>query len=87
MDDLHRNETEAEKLSLAYRFGIKIFYSSLTPSEFKNMVIELARRNDITIDTDLLLKEANMFQMNNGTLSGRCATQFISYIFNKYKNE
>ena len=25
-DDLHRNETEAEKLSLAYRFGIKIFY-------------------------------------------------------------
>ena len=86
-DDLHRKETEAEKLSLAYRFGIKIFYSSLTQKEFKEMVIELARRNDIDIDTDLLLREANIFQMNNGTLSGRCATQFISYIYNKYKNE
>ena len=84
-DDLHRNETEAEKLSLAYRFGIKIFYSSLTPSEFKNMVIELAKRNDVNIEENLLLKEANIFQMNNGTLSGRCATQFISYIYNKYK--
>ena len=85
-DDLHRKETEAEKLSLAYRFGIKIFYSSLTPNEFKEMVTELAKRNDITIDNELLLKEANTFQMNNGTLSGRCAQQFISYIFNKYMN-
>ena len=83
-DDLHRNETEAEKLSLAYRFGIKIFYSSLSPNEFKNMVLELAKRSNINIDTDTLLKEANIFQMNNGTLSGRCATQFISYIYNKY---
>lgn len=84
-DDLHRKETEAEKLSLAYRFGIKIFYSSLTPLEFKEMVMELAKRNDINIDNELLLKEANIFQMNNGTLSGRCATQFISYIYNKYQ--
>ena len=84
LDDLHRNETESEKLSLAYRFGIKIYYSSLSPIEFKNMVLELAKRNNIKIDNDTLFKEANIFQMNNGTLSGRCATQFISYIYNKY---
>ena len=83
-DDLHRNETEAEKLSLAYRFGIKIYYSSLSPKEFKDMVVELARRNEINIDIEILLREANIFEMNNGTLSGRCATQFINYIYNKY---
>lgn len=83
-NDLHRRETEAEKLSLAYRFGLQIFYSSLSPSEFKDMVKELALRNDINIDDDILLKEANIWQMNYGSLSGRCATQFISYMVNKY---
>ncbi len=84
-DDLHRNETQAEKLSLCYRFGLQIYYSSLSPTEFRNMVIELANRNDIDLDEKTLLLEANKFQMSNGTLSGRTASQFISYISEAYK--
>ena len=84
-DDLHRNETQAEKLSLCYRFGLQIFYSSLSPSDFRNMVIELANRNDIDLDEKTLLLEANKFQMSNGTLSGRTASQFIAYISEAYK--
>ena len=49
-DDLHRNETQAEKLSLAYRFGLQIYYSSLSPIQFREMVIELANRNNIKLD-------------------------------------
>lgn len=82
--DLHRRETEAEKLSLAYRFGLQIFYSSLSPDEFKKMVKALAIRNDIVMEDEILMKEANIWQMNYGSLSGRCATQFISYMVNKY---
>ncbi len=84
-DDLHRNETQAEKLSLCYRFGLQIFYSSLSPMEFRSMVIELANRNDIDLDEKTLLLEANKFQMTNGTLSGRTASQFIDYISSAYK--
>ena len=83
-EDKHRRETEAEKLSLAYRFGLQIFYSSLSPDEFKKMVKELALRNDITVDDEILFKEANVWEMSYGSLSGRCATQFISYMVNKY---
>ena len=83
-EDKHRRETEAEKLSLAYRFGLQIFYSSLSPEEFKKMVKELALRNDITVDDEILFKEANVWEMSYGSLSGRCATQFISYMVNKY---
>ncbi|MBR4496738.1 MAG: ATP-binding protein [Acholeplasmatales bacterium] len=83
-EDKHRRETEAEKLSLAYRFGLQIFYSSLSPDEFKKMVKELALRNDITVDDEILFKEANVWEMSYGSLSGRCATQFISYMINKY---
>ena len=83
-EDKHRRETEAEKLSLAYRFGLQIFYSSLSPAEFKKMVKELASRNDISVNDEILFKEANIWEMSYGSLSGRCATQFISYMINKY---
>ena len=83
-DDLHRNETQAEKLSLAYRFGLQIYYGSLSPEEFRNMVKELAERNDINLDEKTLILEASKFELTYGSLSGRCAQQFISYIANKY---
>ena len=82
--DLHRRETEAEKLSLAYRFGLQIYYSSLSPKEFKEMVLELAKKNNLKVDENILLEEANIWQMNFGALSGRCATQFIKYMVDKY---
>ena len=84
-DDLHRSETKSEKLSLAYRFGLQIYYSSLTPTEFKKMVKELAIRNEINLEENILLEEALKWQMSYGSLSGRCAQQFISYIINKTK--
>ncbi len=82
-DDLHRNETQAEKLSLAYRFGLQIYYSSLSPQEFKKMVEELAYRNDIKMPLDEIIKEASKWELTYGSLSGRCAQQFISYLANK----
>jgi predicted AAA+ superfamily ATPase len=82
-DDLHRSETQAEKLSLAYRFGLQIFYSSLSPAQFREMVKELALRNDIKVPLEEVIKEATKWELTYGSLSGRCATQFISYLVNK----
>lgn len=83
-DDLHRNETQAEKLSLAYRFGLQIYYSSLSPKEFRAMVKELAYKNDVEIDENVLIQEASKWELKYGSLSGRCATQFINYLVNKF---
>ncbi len=82
-DDLNRSETQAEKLSLAYRFGLQIYYSNLSPMEFKKMVKALAIVNNINIDDEVLYKEASSWQLRYGSLSGRCATQFVSYLINK----
>lgn len=82
-DDLHRNETQAEKLSLAYRFGLQIYYSSLSPAEFKKMVTELAERNEIKMPLDEIIAEATKWELTYGSLSGRCAQQFINYLKNK----
>ena len=80
--DLHRNETEAERLSLANRFGIQLYYSSLSPSEFKKMVLELAERFELKLDQNELLQQANAWQIRYGNLSGRTAEQFVKYIKN-----
>lgn len=85
-DDLHRNETQAEKLSLSYRFGLQIYYSSLSVEEFRAMVKEMALKNNIHMDENKLIIEASKWQMRNGTLSGRCAEQFIKYLSNKIQN-
>lgn len=80
--DIHRNETSAEKLSLANRFGLQIIFSSLSPIEFKNIVRELAKRNKINIPEEKLFIMANAWQLHYGNLSGRTAEQFIKYLKN-----
>ncbi len=80
MDDLHRNETKAEKLSLARRFGLQIMYMSPTTNEFKNIVKELAKRYDISMPESDLLAKASAWELRYGELSGRTAEQFIKYI-------
>ena len=82
-DDLHRSETQAEKLSLAYRFGLQIYYSSLSPAEFKEMVKTMAEKNEIKLPIEEVFKEATKWELTYGSLSGRCAQQFINYLKNK----
>lgn len=79
-NDLHRKETEAEKLSLSNRFGLQIFYSSLSNIEFKNMVLELAKKYNINEKEDVLLQKANQWEIRYGNLSGRTAEQFVKFI-------
>lgn len=79
-NDLHRKETEAEKLSLSNRFGLQIFYSSLSNMEFKNMVLELAKKYNINEKEDVLLQKANQWEIRYGNLSGRTAEQFVKFI-------
>lgn len=79
-DDLHTRDTVQEKLSLSARFGVSIYYGSPNPKEFKEIVIGLAKKNNIVMDEALLLAEANKWELSHGGLSGRTAGQFINYI-------
>ena len=83
-DELHTSDTVAEKLSLAARFGVSIFFCRPDKKEFNNIVKSLATRYNITMDEDELLSEANKWELSHGGLSGRCAQQFIDYIRGSY---
>ena len=77
---MHKSDTMEEKLSLAYRFGVRISYSKPTPKEFYNIVFELAKKQNINMDEEEIRKEANKWELSHGGISGRCATQFIDYL-------
>ncbi|SFB03976.1 hypothetical protein SAMN05216249_107127 [Acetitomaculum ruminis DSM 5522] len=79
-DDLHSNDTIAEKLSLASRFGVSIYFDKPDKTEFNNIVIELAKKSNIKIDENELILKANKWELSHGGMSGRCARQFIDYL-------
>lgn len=78
--DMHRSDSMEEKLSLAERFGVQIYYGKPTKEEFHKIVETLALRENINIDFRELRKEANKWEIRHGGVSGRSARQFVDYI-------
>ncbi|MCM1047677.1 MAG: ATP-binding protein [Clostridiales bacterium] len=79
-DELHTSDTVQEKLSLAYRFGVTIFFTSPDKKQFEQIVRTLARRGGVEMAEEELLAEANKWELSHGGLSGRTAQQFIDYL-------
>ena len=79
-DALHPSDTVQEKLSLAARFGVTIFFVSPNKQEFQNIVKALAKRQHVRMTEEELEAEANKWELSHGGLSGRTARQFIDYL-------
>ena len=79
-EELHSNDTVQEKLSLVARFGVTIYFGKPDKKEFQEIVRQLAKRNEIRLPEEELLREANKWELNHGGLSGRTAQQFIDYL-------
>lgn len=83
-DDLHSSDTVQEKLSLAYRFGVSIFFIAPDKREYMNIVEVLANKYNLEIPKEELFLEANRWELSHGGLSGRTAQQFIDYLLGKF---
>lgn len=79
-DELHGNDTVQEKLSLAARFGISIYFGSPDKQEFEEIVEALAEHYGIKLSREELLQEANRWELSHGGRSGRTAAQFITHL-------
>ena len=79
-EDIHRSDTMEEKLSLASRFGVMIYYAKPDPGEYLNIVRELTRRNGIEIGEEELADIARKWELRHGGMSGRTASQLITWL-------
>ncbi len=76
-DDLHRNDTVQELLSLSERFGLTVLFAKPEKKLYLEIVHELASRNGIAADAEELEQKAEAFALRRGYRSARCAEQFI----------
>ncbi|MBO5277627.1 MAG: ATP-binding protein [Clostridia bacterium] len=77
-DDVHRNDTMQETLSLSERFGLTVLFSKPDKKLYLKIVKELALRAGIAMDEKELEIQAEAFALRKGNRSARCAEQFIN---------
>lgn len=75
-DDIHRNDTMQELLSLSERFGIQITFERPDKQTYLDIVHSLALQNGITPDAELDAA-AERFVLGRGNRSARAARQFV----------
>lgn len=76
-NDIHRNDTVQETLSLSERFGLTILFAKPEKKLYLEIIHKLAKRNGIEMDEGELETRAEAFALNRGYRSARCAEQFI----------
>jgi predicted AAA+ superfamily ATPase len=82
-DELHINDTVQEKLSLAARFGVTIYYGSPDKQQFQQIVLSLAERYHLDMPKEELFLKANQWELSHGGFSGRTAAQFITHLLGR----
>ena len=81
--DMHTSDTVQEKLSLAYRFGVTIYFPAPVKKEFQEILKGIADRSGVNLPEEELFLEANKWELSHGGRSGRTAQQFIDYLLGK----
>ena len=76
-DDVHRNDTVQELISLSERFGLRITFSKRNKYDYLEIVKGLAKLNSLDMSEEELEKEAERFAVGRSGRSARAAKQFI----------
>lgn len=76
-NELHRNDSIQESLSLADRFGLAVNFSLPNKNKYLEIVKSIAESRNIDIDEERLFFEAEQWALEHGGRSPRRARQFI----------
>ena len=76
-DDIHRNDTMQELVSLSERFGLHITFSKPDKQTYLHIVHRLAQQQGIDIPEDKLDLLAERFALERGNRSARLARQLV----------
>lgn len=82
-DDIHRNDTIQELVSLSERFGIHVSFYKPSKQTFLHIVHHLAEKSGIDMPLSELDASAERFALERGGRSARIARQFIDGLLSK----
>ena len=84
-DDIHRNDTIQEIISLSERFGIQITFQKPNKQTYLDIVRHLAQEHGIDCDPTELDLQAERFALGRGGRSARAAKQFVDSLIAEKK--
>ncbi len=83
-DDVHRNDTMQEMLSLSARFGLRVNFSRPDKKKYVAIAAELAKAKGIDMPEEELSLKAEQFAVSSGNgRSPRTAKQFVDQLINE----
>ena len=82
-DDIHRNDTMQELVSLSDRFGLQVTFSKPGKDTYLEIVYHLAKKNNLDNPKEELDLLAERFALERGGRSARLARQFVDYLISK----
>ncbi len=82
-DDIHRNDTMQEIISLSERFGIQVTFQKPNKETYLGIVHHLAWEKGVQMELSELDTLAERFALGRGGRSARAATQFIDGLLAK----
>ncbi len=82
-DDVHRNDTMQEILSLSARFGIQLSFYKPNRETYLHIVTHLAEEKGVSLPKDEMYVLAERFALEKGGRSARAAKQFVDSLLVK----
>ncbi len=86
-DDVHRNDTMQEIVSLSERFGLRITFNRPDKATYLDIVHHLADTAGITYTPERIDISAERYALSRGTRSARAAKQFVDTILAGTEND
>jgi predicted AAA+ superfamily ATPase len=77
IDDVHGRDTMQEKHSLADRFGLAIWYPSVSKNEYLSIVKIVAEEMGLVMNSSEMKTLAMRWELERGGFTGRTARQFV----------
>ncbi len=79
-DEVHRQDTMQETISLSERFGIKVYFEKPKKDLYLEIVYGLAQQYGLSMDRETLALEAERFALRKSGRSARAARQLIEQL-------
>lgn len=78
-EDLYRDDSLNETISLSDRFGLIIHYYAPTQAEYLEIIRHMLKKKNIALDDETLRIEGVRWEMSHSGRNGRTAQQFVNF--------
>ncbi|MBR3747803.1 MAG: ATP-binding protein [Selenomonadaceae bacterium] len=78
-DELYRDDSANETISLSDRFGLIIHFYAPSQNEYLEIIRSMLKRNGVEIDEEKLKLEGLRWEMSHSGRNGRTAQQFVNH--------